>query len=157
MRYALYIMMIFLLSLLLFTKDKAVSGNASASMSVTTEVRSFVSKELIRQALEVNVTEADARKGYVDVAGGTVIRITTNSGRGYTLSFNNDSTAFGEIWVIDGLRTTVITGPVGLIHQGAKTDETTDVTKELSYRFFLAGHTGPGSYPWPLTLDVMVL
>ncbi|HEX9163814.1 MAG TPA: hypothetical protein VF980_19045 [Thermoanaerobaculia bacterium] len=57
--------------------------------------RAVVSVDSEPQSIEI--TPADIRRGYVDLDQPIVVRVRTNSRRGYMLQVNNDSETFSTI------------------------------------------------------------
>jgi hypothetical protein len=132
-----------------------VKASTTAPMMASVRVMPVLSKTVISQAGSIHITTEDITRGYVDVKGGTLLEVRTNSENGYLLSFESESGPYREIWVIDGTRTTVLTGKGGFIHQPYP-GRTIAEKKELSYRFLLSRDAVPGSYLWPLRVDVVI-
>lgn len=148
-------MILTLVTVFALTQTHASNASTTAPMMASARVMPVLSKTVISQAGSVHITPEDIARGYVDVKGGTVMEVRTNSENGYLLSFESERGPYREIWVIDGTRTTVLTGTGGFIHQPYP-GRTIAEKKELSYRFLLSRDAVPGSYLWPLRVDVVI-
>ena len=91
-------------------------------MTVSANVLAVAKKTVIHQTPVVNVTNEDLARGYVEVAKATVVEVKTNSRNGYLLSFENSGASFGEVWVIEGERVTVITGNGGFVNEANRSN-----------------------------------
>jgi len=135
--------------------NNALAGSVSASMTVSANVLAVAKKTVMHQTPVVNVTKEDLARGYVEVAKATVVEVKTNSRSGYLLSFENSGGPFGEVWVVEGERVTVITGNGGFVNEANRSGGVMTETKELDYRIYLAEGAKTGSYAWPLTMEVI--
>ncbi len=78
----------------------AESVSAPMTVSATVVARAKVTVE--SQPLAVDVTSADIERGYVDVEAPIVLRIQTNSRRGYLLQLAKSNDSFSEVEVSFG-------------------------------------------------------
>jgi hypothetical protein len=137
--------------LLLFSiSSKGFAGDRKASIMVSASVMDRVTQTVVRQAGSFTVTTESLKRGYVDVQAATVLQVQSNNPKGYLLSFEVDQEKAKEVWVMDSRRTTIISGPVGLVHQPYP--GTAGEVKEISYRIFLTPEMKPGLHPWPLSV-----
>ena len=142
------------ISVLLLMAVPAYSGNGRTNVNVSARVIPYVTTDILYQTGVIKVTEQDIRKGYVEVRSATVIRVRTNAAGGYLFSFGYRGGPFSEVWVIEGRRVTVLADMGGLIFRPGKGFRVE--TRKLSYRFRLSDNARPGTYPWPLMIDVAV-
>ena len=70
-----------------FSRTMTVSANVVASVRLTVD----------SQPANVNVTDADIARGYVDVAEPIVVRVQTNSRQGYLLQVANADDMFSAV------------------------------------------------------------
>src|SRR3989337_432172 len=129
--------------------NNALAGSVSASMTVSANVLAVAKKTVMHQTPVVNVTNEDLARGYVEVAKATVMEVKTNSRSGYLLSFENSGAQFGEVWVVEGGKVTIITGSGGFVNEANRSNGIMTETKELGYRLYLAEGAKAGSYAWP--------
>lgn len=138
-----------------FLTNNAFAGSVRAIMTVSANVLAVAKKTVIHQTPVVNVTDEDLARGYVEVPKATVVEVKTNSRNGYLLSFENSGASFGEVWVIEGERVTVITGNGGFVNEANRSNGVMTEMKELGYRMYLAEGAKAGSYAWPLAMEVI--
>ncbi len=154
MKRMINIVLVMLLVLAGFGGAKAFAGENSSSVMVMARVLPYVSSTVLSQPSTINITPEDLKRGYIEVEAGTVIEIRTNSRDGYMLSFEVVRGPFEDIWVVDGDRSTVLSGGSGFVYQPSE-DAGVVRTKVLSYKIHLAEGTEPGVYPWPVKVDVV--
>ena len=130
-------------------------AEGSAKITVVATVVARVTESVIHQETEVNVTEEDIQKGFVEIPSGTILRVKTNARSGYGLFFEGWSDVFKDISVIDKGRITVVSPNGGLIHQPYPKGNFE--VKDLSYRLQLKEDIRPGSYPWPFRVRASLL
>lgn len=145
------LLVILIITVLLVAASDVLAQNSKTIMVVSVTVKPSISMRVVTQVRTLDITPEDIEKGYVDVNTGTVLQIRYRGG--YLLSFESTGGPFSKIWVIDGSRTTVLSNTVGLIYQ-PYSGRLINETKTLSYRFFLPADAIPGSYPWPLLMNV---
>ena len=133
----------------------AEAAQQSAVMSVSVTVVANAKMLTQFQATQLNISEADVARGYLDISGGSRISISTNSLTGYVINFNPINNIFASVQV-SGFANSVQLGP-----DGGSVVQRTPLIKnhsyELSFRFTLNQDVKPGNYPWPLQLSVHVL
>ncbi len=126
---------------------------ASAKVTVSATVLARASIKVLHQAPEIVVTDADIRRGFVDISAGSLIELKNNSLSGCLLTFEAHGLPFKEA-LVRGLGREVSIGPNGgMIFQTFKGT----VTMALSYRFVLSEDAQPGTYTWPLSLSASPL
>jgi hypothetical protein len=110
---------------------------------------------VVQQPSEIIVTDADVVRGYVDVPAGSELRVSTNDPTGYVIDFFTRVPIFRSVRVIDR-RGDADLGPDGgtVIERG---QYGRNLPLALTYRFNLAANARPGTYAWPLALNVRFL
>lgn len=78
----------------------AASTSTNVQVSVQVIARAIVSID--SQPASVTVTDADIARGYVDVTAPIVVRVRTNSRRGYVLQVENQSETFSSVELTSG-------------------------------------------------------
>ncbi len=140
----------------LFGAAEAYSANPafSAKISITARVLEHTSMDIISQAQELIVTNADIWRGYVDAPLASRLNVRSNNPAGYLLAFeamDGPDSLFKSVQVLMGGREVQLAPTGGWIPQpyirgGAMMD--------ISYRFALSKNARPGTYTWPLTISV---
>ena len=132
----------------------AYAGNKT-SVQVTATVQPMISQTFVQQESALVVTQENVKNGYVDVPAATVLQVRTNSRDGYFLTFELNGQIANEVWIMDGHKTTVLTGEIGAVHQSSSGHSTQ--VKKVSYRFLLNPDTQPGIYTWPVHVTASLL
>lgn len=132
---------------------------AEAGVALTTQVKlnaivlARAQLSVLRQPRDLVITDADVRRGFVQIDGATLVEIKTNSPAGCLLSFAVHELPFRETSV-NIMGREIVLGPDG----GLVTLPVTDKSMvTLNYRFVLAPETTPGTYAWPFALAVSPL
>lgn len=122
----------------------------STQIQVTATVMARANLHVLRQPAEIIVTDADIKRGFLDVNAGSLVEIRNNSRAGVHLVFDVHGLPFKEA-LVSGFGREVALGPNGgiITHQITGTNIMT-----LSYRFVFDEHSQPGTYAWPLALSV---
>jgi hypothetical protein len=141
----------------LFGADEAhaaASGNTSAKITISATVREHTSVQVLAQAQELVVTNADITRGYVEVPAATRINVKSNNPAGYLLTFevmSGPSPLFDAVNVLVGGREVQLS-PIGggwvpqpYVRGG--------VTQDVTYRFALSKNAQPGIYSWPVMIS----
>ncbi len=110
--------------------------------------------ELISQARELIVTNADIQQGFINIPTASRINVKSNNPAGYLLTFKVMSgpyPLFSSVQVNVGGREILLPPTGGWVPQpyvrgGAVLD--------ISYHFVLSEHARPGTYTWPLMVSV---
>jgi len=124
-------------------------------MSVSVTVVANAKMQTQFQAMQLNISEADITRGYVDISGASRFSVSTNSQSGYVINFNPINNIFDSVQV-NGLGNLVQLGPDGgSVVQRAPIIK--NQSHELGFRFTLNHDVKPGIYPWPLILSVRAL
>jgi hypothetical protein len=139
----------------LVSMASVVDAGNKASVQVTATVQPMISQIFVQQENALVITRENVKNGYVDVPAATVLQVRTNSRNGYYLTFELNGQIADEVWIMDGNKTTVLTGGIGSVHQSSKGFSTH--VKKVSYRFLLHPDTQPGLYAWPINVGASLL
>ena len=122
----------------------------STQIQVTAKVLARASFHVLRQPSEIVVTEADIRRGYMDINAGSLLEIKNNSRAGVMMSFEVRGMPFKEV-LVSGMGREVAIGPGGgiITHQLIGTS-----IVALNYRFVFDKSSQAGTYAWPFSLSV---
>ena len=122
----------------------------STQIQVTATVLARASIHVLRQPTEIIITDADIKRGFLDVNAGSLVEIRNNSRAGVNMTFEAQGLPFKEA-LVSGFGREVALGPNG----GIITHQMTGVNiMALSYRFVFDKYSHAGTYEWPLSLSV---
>jgi hypothetical protein len=124
-------------------------------IAVTAIVPAQTVAQLVEQPSEITITDADVARGYVEVPTGSRLRISSNNPAGYFIDFFTRLPIFRSVRVSNSNGSADL-GPDGgtIIERG---QHGRNLPLDLSYRFMLADNAQPGTYAWPLALNVRPL
>jgi len=131
------------------------AGSSNSTIMVSATVIGRVSQSIIHQEPKINVTEGDIKKGFIEIASGTILQIKTNARNGYALFFEGSNELFKEVMVMVNGRTVSLSPNGGFVHQpysGSNVE-----VKDLSYRLQLKEDTQPGTYSFPFRVKASLL
>jgi hypothetical protein len=122
----------------------------STQIQVTARVLARASVHVLRQPAEIVVTDADIKKGYLDVNVGSLLEIRNNSRAGVNMTFETHGLSFKEA-LVSGFGRDVALGPNGgiITHKIIGTS-----VVALNYRFIFDESSQAGTYSWPLSVSV---
>jgi hypothetical protein len=132
---------------------KAEAGSRSTVVHVSAVVLARADLNIIKQPTALVLTDADVRRGYVEVDAASMFELKCNSRAGCLLSFAAHGLPFRET-SINVMGRTVVLGPGGGLVTLPIIGRT---TVALSYRFVLSEGTQPGTYEWPFSLSASPL
>jgi hypothetical protein len=138
-------------ALALFAAHPLLTQAASRSIAVSAFVTANAVVQVEYQAQQLVVTEADVARGYCDAPAASRLRVSSNSRAGYLISIFNRLPIFKSVRVDMPDASAQISRDGGSIAQRRHGKE---MLTQMTYRFMLADGVGPGTYPWPLQLDV---
>ena len=124
-------------------------------IAVTAVVPAQTIGQLVEQTSQITVTAQDIARGYVEAPAASQLRVTSNNPAGYIIDFFSRLPIFTSVRV-SSTGGSADLGPDGgaIIERGSKGR---DMPLHLSYRFNLAANVLPGTYAWPLALNVRPL
>jgi hypothetical protein len=144
-----------LFSVTALMSSSAFAGNLGAQIPVSATVIANAVAKFDYQANQIQVEPADVSRGYVDVLSATRFSVRTNSRNGYLMVFYPLLDFFESIQVTDANISTNIGREGGaVVHRDLLPAES---IQSLSYRFYLSATVQPGTYPFPLQMQVRAL
>jgi len=131
------------------------AAQARSQIAVSAVVPAQVLGQVVQQPSEITITDSDIARGYVDVMAGSQLRVTSNSPAGYVIDFFTRLPIFRTVRVSNGSGSAEL-GPEGgaIIERGLIGR---NLPLSLTYRFVLSPDAKPGTYAWPLALNVRAL
>lgn len=127
---------------------------ATQELAVSATVLKRATLQVLAQPAAVVITEADIRRGYVDVPNSADFAIRNNSPQGYMLDFASEGEFFRGIQV-RGLGHDVQMGPNGgMVAQPGAGWRAARMMVALRFRFVLSESAQAGTYPWPVRVSV---
>jgi hypothetical protein len=131
------------------------AGTQHGQIAVTVVVPAQAVGQVVQQPSEITITDADIARGYVDVPARSQLRVTSNNPAGYVIDFFTRLPIFRSVRVSNGSGSADL-GPDGgtIIKRG---QYGRNLPLDLAYRFMLAASVQPGTYAWPLALNVRPL
>jgi hypothetical protein len=131
------------------------ASSVRSEIAVTAFVPAQTVARQVSQPSEITITAADVARGYVDIQAASQLRITSNNPIGYIVDFFSRLPIFTSVTVSSAGGSADL-GPDGgaIIQRG---QQGRDMPLQLSFRFNLTAQIQPGTYPWPLALNVRPL
>lgn len=121
---------------------------AAAQLHVTAIVRPYMAIRMVSHPRELEVSQADVARGYVETAP-LRVHVQSNSRDAYALMFERHGEHFSAA-SIEGLGARVkVVSRSEISWRPAAIQNTLD----FRVRLHLAPHLVPGRYPWPLQLS----
>ena len=139
---------------LMMGSQSVIAGNRS-SVNVSATIQKWISARVLQQESILTITQENIKKGYVDVAAGTVLEVSSNSLDGYFLIFQSSHEIAREVWVTENGRKTILATDVGMLYQPAP--GVSGEVKRLNYRFILNPYSKAGDYTWPIRVEASPL
>ena len=137
------------------TISPQIHAAARSQIAVTAFVPAQTVGKLVQQPSEITITDTDIARGYVDIPGASQLRVTSNNPAGYVIDF------FSRLPIFTSVRISSAGGSADLGPDGGAIIERgrhgRDLPLNLSYRFNLTAQVQPGTYAWPLALNVRPL
>lgn len=129
--------------------------DARTSFNVSATVNAIAKLQVQSAPTEIVVSDADLRRGFIDVAQPTDLVIRSNSASGYALDLTPVTPLFSSV-VVRGLQgDQSLGGDGGTIVQRWHTPQTVNLS--LQFRLMLAPGLAAGRYPWPMHIGVRPL
>jgi hypothetical protein len=131
------------------------AATARSEIAVSALVPAQTAAQIVRQSAELTITEADIARGYIEIQAASQLRVTCNNPAGYVIDF------FGRLPIFTAVRISSVDNSVDFGPDGGTIIERgrhgRDLGLNLSYRFTLGAGVLPGTYAWPLALNVRPL
>jgi hypothetical protein len=133
----------------------AFAAGLGAQIPVSATVIANAVAKIDHQTGHIQVEAADVARGYVDVSNATRFSVRTNSREGYSMEFYPLLDIFESVQVDDAnVKTTIGRDGGSVVHHVV---QRTESIQSLSYRFYLSASVAPGTYPFPLQMQVRAL
>lgn len=144
-----------LLSAAALMPASAFAAGLGAQVGVSATVIANVVIKVVYQAGQIQVESADVARGYVDVLSATRFSVRTNSRNGYVMVFYPLLDLCESAQVTDAnIRSTIAKDGGAIVHRDSVLGTS---VQSLSYRFYLGASVQPGTYPFPLQMQVRAL
>jgi hypothetical protein len=144
-----------LLSVTTLMSPSAFAAALGAQIGVSATVIANAVAKVERQVGYIEIEHADVARGYVDVPNATRFSVRTNSRNGYLMVFYPLLDIFESAQVTDAnIRTNLEHDGGAIVHRDSLP---ADSMQSLSYRFYLNASVQPGTYPFPLQMQVRAL
>ena len=149
-----FVATVFVLCTVLGAMQQAQAGSARAEIGVSVRVvaRTLIDSESSPRELEVSAS--DVARGYVDVRGTTQLFVTNTNRQGYLLSVWPQVQMFSMVVVRSGDSEAELGADGGEILERRWGQR---LSLALDFRFLLVPGVRPGTYPWPVKLQVSPL
>lgn len=131
----------------------AFAGSKSVIMPVETTVKPIISIKILQRPEKIDITDADLKKGFVDIDAKTILEVRSNIRSGLLLKFEGKGGPFKKMWILEGEKKTISQDMRGLIRQSYTMEKT---TREFHFRFYLSEDARAMSYPWPLKVSAEI-
>ncbi|HEY2677134.1 MAG TPA: hypothetical protein VGI65_09200 [Steroidobacteraceae bacterium] len=133
----------------------AGAKDVHSNFSVSATVRAVADIELQSVPRDVRISDADLRRGYIDIAQPTQFTVRSNSASGFALEVMTVAPMLTSM-TIEGLNSDLSLGAEGgTIVQRWQKPQT--LALSLKFRFVLVPGLQAGDYPWPVRLAVRPL
>ena len=133
----------------------AGAKDVRTDFSVSATVLAVANLELQSVPIELPISAADIRRGFIDVAQPTQLTVRSNSASGFALDVLTVAPMLSSM-AIEGLNSDLTLGADGgTIVQRWQRPQALNLS--LKFRFGLAPGLAAGKYPWPVQLRVRPL
>ena len=134
----------------------AGARDVHSDFSVSVTVRAMANMEIKSAPAGLEISDADLRRGFIDVTQPTQLTVRSNSPNGFALEVLTVAAPMVESMVVEGLNSELALGADGgTIVQRWQHPQAVNLS--LKFRFELAPGLVAGNYPWPLRLTVRPL
>ena len=132
-----------------------VNAAVRSQIAVTAVVPAQTVAQLLQNPSEITITAGDIARGYVEVPTGSRLQVTSNNSTGYAIDFFPRLPIFKSVRIITPAGSGQL-GPDGgtVIERGQRGR---NMRLDVSYRFDLTDQVTPGTYAWPLAMNVRPL
>jgi hypothetical protein len=131
------------------------AASIRGQIAVTAFVPAQTVAQVVSQPSEITITATDIAHGYVDIPAASQLSITSNNPLGYVVDFFSRLPIFTSVTVSSTTGSADLGPDGGAIIQRGRHGR--DLPLQLSFRFNLTAQIQPGTYPWPLALNVRPL
>ena len=104
----------------------------------------------------VVLTEADVRRGSIEVNSGVEVLVASNTPEGYALAFERQGDAVQQVQVLGLAQPLTLDSGTALALRPATAQRGRWTERlVLRFRFMLAPHARPGPHAWPVRISLM--
>lgn len=136
---------------MVFAESSVIStSSARANINIKIEVPVVVRVTAIKQIASINIEQIHVDRGYIDLDAASMLKLTSNSRHGYTVSvnFNSDMLESVEVKLPDRTLRVAANSTSMHVNSPILVDEIVGV----SYRLYLKAGLRAGEYHWPVAL-----
>ncbi len=130
----------------------AYAGPAVCKVRISARVIAHSHMKVLYQVSQVRITQADIQRGFIDINSGSRLEVKSNDPHGYIFTFRGaDMTPFSAAHVKgNGTNVYIDGGKASARRPYVRGAEMV----EFSYRLILSDDAQPGTYAWPITIEV---
>lgn len=145
-----------LLTLIIIAFLFAVQAKDSiTNMAVSAIVLANAKMQIVHQEDQINITQENIDKGFIEIPSAISFLIKTNSPQGFIMDFIPVGSVFNSVKIAGISNLPELSANGGSVVQRGLTSK--DITYELSFKFKLRHDILPGKYPWPLQISLHVI
>ena len=123
--------------------------SATQSLDFKITIPRIMRLQVLRQIENLEITQQDVARGYVEVASGSLLEVTANTQWDVSFAPNGGIARSARV---RSFANDIVVGPEGGVLARLRPMSRATMF-DLSYRFDLAPGVSPGTYPWPLTVS----
>lgn len=131
------------------------AASVHSQIAVTAFVPAQTVAQSVTQPSAITITATDVARGYIDIPAASQLHVTSNNPIGYVVDFFSRLPIFTSVTVSSSEGSADLGPDGGAIIQRGRQGH--DLPLQLSFRFNLTAQIQPGTYPWPLALNVRPL
>lgn len=140
---------------LVFMLSVVHADTTSTAIAVGATVRPVASYRAVSEQTQLQITQGDIARGFLELPRATQLEIRSNSRAGYVLNVQPLSALFTRVEVLGFGSDIALDADGGSIVQHWNKPSAATVT--VGYRFHFSAEAKPGIYPWPLRFAVAPL
>lgn len=126
-----------------------------SQIAVSAVVPAQTVAQLLQNPSQITITAADIARGYVEVPTGTRLQVTSNNREGYAIDFFPRLPIFKSVRIITPAGSGQLGPDGGTVVERGQSGR--NLRLDVSYRFDLTDQVTPGTYAWPLAMNVRPL
>lgn len=131
---------------------RAYAGPSACKVRISARVIAHSHMKVLYQVSRVRVTQTDIRRGFIDIDSASRLEVRSNDPQGYIFTFRGAyMTPFSAAYVKgNGTNVYIDGGQASARRPYVRGAEMV----EFSYRLMLSDDAQPGTYAWPITIEV---
>jgi hypothetical protein len=122
------------------------------TMAVSAIVVANAKMQIINKKDQINITQEDINKGFIEIPSGISFSIKTNSQQGFSMDFIPVGSVFDSVKISGISNLPELTANGGSVVQRGLFSK--DIVYDLNFKFKLSQNITPGKYPWPVQIAV---